>query len=487
MSRPRFLISGGFQPLKAPDAPESVTGNFVQIAVDENNNDFLRINATVAAPFDPGDAAVTSYVVSANVAGGTSIGVASESTTVTIPNISSGTNTLVAQAFNKYGPGDVTPANSTIVAASGNTLFAWGDGLAAGDGALAVYTTTSPLRQPTQTVSNDTDWSFVSAGTFRGQAIRNNGSLYVWGSNNTGSLGINATSPGEASSPIQVGSLTTWSYIQSNDAHCVATKTDGTAWSWGNNDQGQLGVNDTINRSSPVQIGSLTNWKQIHHVDDDGSVGIKFDGTMWAWGGNNYGQLGLNIASTANRSSPVQIGSDSDWDSMIGNAQTVWAIKDNGTLWSWGNNDFGQVGDNTSINRSSPVQVGSLTNWSKLSKGAGYSCLAIKTDGTLWSWGYNFYGQLGLNIQTNVSSPTQVGSDSDWANVYSNSGSVGVSYMQKANNDLYFSGYGNYYGGVWSQASAQRSSPVLIGNFDNIRDMDGGNVTMLAIFDTSNY
>ena len=152
-------------------------------------------------------------------------------------------------------------------------------------------------------------------------------------------------------------------------------------------------------------IAAGTNWKQVssgrHHT-----AAIKTDGTLWLWGRNSYGQLGDN--TIAAKSSPVQtIAGGTNWK-LVGCGQYhIAAIKTDGTLWLWGQNSFGRLGDNTVVNKSSPVQtISAGTNWKQVSSGA-YHTAAIKTDGTLWTWGYNNFGTLGDNTVANRSSPVQ--------------------------------------------------------------------------------
>jgi alpha-tubulin suppressor-like RCC1 family protein len=174
------------------------------------------------------------------------------------------------------------------------------------------------------------------------------------GANRFGELG---TGEGYTSSPVQVGSLTDWDHVSSGSNHTHAIKTDGTLWAWGRNSfYGILGDGTTVDKSSPVQIGSLTdwallskNWGSLH------SAAIKTDGTLWTWGYNVQGQLG--DGTTVNKSSPVQIGSLTDWANVSVGAYTCWAIKTDGTLWAWGNGGNGILGDGTTVNKSSPVQM----------------------------------------------------------------------------------------------------------------------------------
>ena len=150
------------------------------------------------------------------------------------------------------------------------------------------------------------------------------------------------------------------------------------------------GVATTNTLQSPAQVGSLTNWSKVsagYYI----SSAIKTDGTLWTWGLNNYYQLGDGTFTI--RSSPVQIGTLTTWASIAAGYRHMMAIKTDGTLWTWGYNAYGELGLGDIVHRSSPVQVGALTTWSKVSAGVYYS-LAVKTDGTLWAWGNNDNGQV---------------------------------------------------------------------------------------------
>lgn len=230
--------------------------------------------------------------------------------------------------------------------------------------------------------------------------------LYAWGSNSLGQVGDDTIIL--RSSPVQIGSDIDWVAVSANNNMNLARKSDGTLWSWGSGNFGCLGHNNVIPQSSPTQIGALTTWAKASNGFFNGGA-VKTDGTLWTWGYNLYGQLGQNDVIA--RSSPVQVGSDTDWSDVEGGRYNCLAIKTDGTLWSWGlNTDVPMVGDSTSINRSSPVQIGALTNWLKLSAGAGsYKVAAIKTDGTLWGWGRDIFGEIGLNVTGNKNSPNQVG------------------------------------------------------------------------------
>ena len=173
------------------------------------------------------------------------------------------------------------------------------------------------------------------------------------------------------SSPVQVGALTNWSNVSCSIYFALATKTDGTLWAWGYNSEGSLAQGNVTNRSSPVQVGALTTWLTIASGYSFAAAVIKTDGSLWAWGSNSNGKLGLG--DITNRSSPVQVGSLTTWLNVAcGQAHTL-ATKTDGTLWAWGRNQTGQLGLGNLTSYSSPMQVGALTGWIRVSGGAYFS------------------------------------------------------------------------------------------------------------------
>jgi alpha-tubulin suppressor-like RCC1 family protein len=319
---------------------------------------------------------------------------------------------------------------TSIATKTDGTLWAWGSNT---NGRLGLNDT-AYRSSPTQ-VGTNTNWNLINVGLYQIVATKTDGTLWMWGKNDSGQLGQN-NNVNNRSSPVQVGSATNWSQIHVGGASTLAIKTDGTLWAWGWNGIGQLGLgngNNYTSRSSPTQVGAGTNWSKIAMSEDNSTsvLATKTDGTLYAWGCNTWGRLGLNDQGfTAYRSSPTQVGSDTTWNS-IGIKGHSMAIKTNGTLWLWGNAQYGQLGqNNNNINgRSSPVQLGATTNWSKISLDHDGASVAIKTDGTLWTWGKNTFGQLGLNsfgqyqfpngnVNT-VSSPTQVGANTNWSKITS--------------------------------------------------------------------
>ena len=286
----------------------------------------------------------------------------------------------------------------------------WGWGASNYRGRLGDGTTisrSSPIQIP------GTQWSRV-VGNSIGLALKNDGTLWSWGYNTQGQIGDSTTV--HKSSPVQVPG-TLWCQVSTGYRQSSAMKTDGTLWTWGfsGDAQGQLGQNNQIPRSSPTQIPG-TQWVDIDMQMSP--VARKTDGTLWIWGNNFTGTLGNNLGGGAQyQCSPIQVPGTAWTDASSGSSsgRHVLATKNDGTLWSWGRNNYGQLGISTDTNRSSPVQVPG-TQWSIIMAG-GEQSHAIKTDGTLWAWGRGACGQLGINTANDRSSPIQVPGTS-WSNVY---------------------------------------------------------------------
>jgi alpha-tubulin suppressor-like RCC1 family protein len=375
--------------------------------------------------------------------------------------------TVTVAAVNSFGAG-LSSAASNSVTPVNQQLWSWGRN---NNGQLGLNDTTN-RSSPVQ-VGSLVDWSQnLTVGAYANCfAIKSDGALWGWGQNSgpfagaAGQLGLNDTA--NRSSPVQVGSLVDWYQTSAESFHTLAVKDNHTLWSWGANFNGRLGQNITysITRSSPTQVGALTNWESVS-AGSANSFAVKTDGTMWAWGSNYKGILGINYNGPFgdNRSSPIQIGSSTDWSQVSSNGDQSAAIKTNGTLWTWGTSLQGQSGRNTSgvyayLSGLSPVQVGSLSNWKQVSM--GFACGAIKTDGTLWVWGPNGRGQLGQNDTVSRSSPVQVGASTDWSYV-SSAHNTGFFVALKTNGTLWAWGY-NVTGGLGLGDTADRSSPVQIG------------------------
>ena len=268
------------------------------------------------------------------------------------------------------------------------------------------------------TYNGGTNWYGYEEVNNDNEAPNEAGRLFMWGANQHGQQGTNTRSTNTdagISSPTQIPG-TTWDTI-SGSYGVLGRKSDGTMWGWGENGYGQLGLNDRVYRSSPVQVGSDTNWADNYSTMFNYVLATKTDGTAWSWGHNNAGQLGQNQPNNTHYSSPTQLPGtnwDTDNNKISVGYYSMYAIKTDGTMWSWGYAAQGQLGQNQSpagggVEKiSSPAQIGAKTNW-RILGGTTYSMAqAINTDGELWTWGTNTDGHLGVNDTTQRSSPVQV-------------------------------------------------------------------------------
>jgi alpha-tubulin suppressor-like RCC1 family protein len=307
---------------------------------------------------------------------------------------------------------DVYPSLSDTFRFAG--LWGWGiNGTALGDNTLTARSS------PVQTIAGGTNWKYVAGYGSTSGGIKTNGTLWMWGDNSYGQLGIGVvTGNYNKSSPVQtIAGGTNWKQVAFGTNCTAAVKTDGTLWCWGDNTFGQLGTNDRTAYSSPVlTVAGGTNWKQVS-CGYYSTGAIKSDGTLWIWGLGGSGQIGNNTRT--NYSSPVQtIAGGTNWKQVSCSWQYVFAIKNDGTLWCWGDGSSWQLGTNNANQYSSPVQtIAGGTNWKQVTSGIS-STAAIKTDGTLWTWGYNGSGELGTNNRTAYSSPVQtVAGGTNWKQV----------------------------------------------------------------------
>lgn len=217
----------------------------------------------------------------------------------------------------------------------------------------------------------------------------------------------------------------------------------------------------------PIQIGSATNWKEVV-CGDYHTIGIKQDGTLWAWGYNGYGNLG--DGSTENRNVPTQIGTGTNWKQVECGSYHSQAIKSDGTLWVWGYNGYGQLGDGTTDDKHTPVQIGSATNWRQVA-GGYYHSLAIKENGTLWAWGYNGYGQLGDGEFSSQLSPVQIGNGTNWKQIMPS----GYHTLAIQNNGTLWAWGGNWAGQFGNGTiSNYNPNPSQIGNSNNWHQIASG-------------
>ena len=374
--------------------------------VRKSNGDWVLIDASLQKP-----ALENAYAWGYN-----SSGQLGDSTTV-----SKSSPVSVVGGFTDWTQLNISSSHSVGIRAN-RTAWAWGAGAA---GRLGDNTTVNKS-SPVSVVGGFTDWTQLSSKTAHTLGVRSNGSAWAWGLNSNGQLGDGTVT--DRSSPVSViGGGASWTQVSASGRHSLGVRVDGTAWAWGNNLFGRLGDNTTVNKSSPVSVvGGFTDWVQLSAgyginplvgFQFGHSLGLRANGTAWAWGNNSKGQLGDD--TTVGKSSPVSIvGGFTDWTQLSAGETHGIGLRANGTAWAWGYNSYGQLGDNTTVSKSSPVSViGGFTDWVEVSAGTGH-VVGLRANGTTWSWGYNDTGQLGDGTVISKRSPVSViGGFTDWVQV----------------------------------------------------------------------
>ncbi len=308
----------------------------------------------------------------------------------------------------------------------------------------------------------------ISVGYFHAIAIKD-GTLWAWGRNWTGQLGDGTKF--DRLVPTQIGVSADWASVSAGDDHTIAIKVDGTLWAWGDNSYGRLGDGTSTSRWAPTKIGAASNWASIS-AGDRYTIATKTDGTLWAWGHNCEGQLGNG--TIIDRLVPTKIGVDTDWASISAGFEHTIATKTDGTLWAWGYNGNGQLGDGTYIKRLVPTKIGVDTDWDSISGAGDNFTIATKTDGTLWAWGGNFLGQLGDGTIINRLVPTQIGVDTDWVSI-SAGARVFYTIATKTDGTLWL------WGSSWRFGYINRLVPTKIGVGIDWASVSAGNDHTIAI------
>lgn len=359
----------------------------------------------------------------------------------------------------------VSVSNQHVLALQADgTLWSWGSNQFGQLGLSTVDLTThaTPVQVVTGDPALDRGWKAVSAGGWHSLAQQSDGSLWGWGRNSLGQLGNGSASANNLPQPVSAGPDRDWAGFAAGYLHSAAFKRDGTLWTWGANSTGQLGIGgavDLLRHSTPLQItepsgfgsiialaagtghtlaarangdlyvwgdnrsgqlgtgagvnnlpvsatlpqaatGDATGWLALEPGGRH-TAGLRSNGTLWVWGDNAGGQAGLDPITSPGITVPARMGTADSWSALAGGASHTIALRADGTLWSWGGNAFGQLGDGSDSDRFSPQQI-TLTapqspdnRWTAVAAGDGHT-LALQADGSLWAWGDNSSGQLGV-------------------------------------------------------------------------------------------
>lgn len=256
----------------------------------------------------------------------------------------------------------------------------------------------------TATVSaEDYVWKSVTAGDATTYGIRSDGSLWSWGWNEKGQSG-NGVSERTATPTLADGNRV-WKKTVGGKAYGFFLAEDGSLWAAGTATNGVQGTNDGVDHKVLTRIGTDNDWADMACSRFWGysAFAIKTNGTLWSWGENSAGQLG--IGNTQAQTLPVQVGTDTDWKQVAAGVSSVLALKTDGSLWGWGLNMNGELFGYEG-RQSSPVRLGSETDWEKVLV-IEFRAYAVKKDGTLWAWGDNSRNLLGFNTPTEEESTSE--------------------------------------------------------------------------------
>jgi len=336
---------------------------------------------------------------------------------------------------------------------SDDSLWCWGGGSSGQLGYGGEENQLKPIR-----VSGAADWSFVSAGRDHTCGLKVDGSLWCWGAGGDGQLGYGGR--GNKSEPVRVGDATDWIFVSAGKSHTCGVKADGSLWCWGDNGQDELGPKIYVPYSlEPIKLPMERSWKivvagsdhtcaldqdstvwcwggedrkerEIHEINQDEDwlqlssgtasshstfCGLKTDGSLWCWGSNQMGELGCG--DSADRSYPVVVAGGRQWLQVDVGGNHACGIDVSGRAWCWGSNRSGQAGVGFDASDSlRPAIVGSGNDWKLVTTGKHHTC-ALKEDSTLWCWGSNESGQLGLGVHNGTSVPEKVGGMYTWFSV----------------------------------------------------------------------
>ncbi len=306
------------------------------------------------------------------------------------------------------------------------------------------------------------NWELINTSYTHTLFTTNSTSVYSTGNNESGQLGQGTISGTAENSPGQISSFFGLSKLSGGDNFSLAITSVSTLWAWGLDTGGRLGTGATAPQSSPVQVGTDTNWSNAR-AGFEHSLGLKNNGTIWAWGTNTVGSLG--IGATTVSLTPSQVGSATTWVDIDADTHSV-ALQNDGSLWVWGNNWSGLLGlgytDNVPL-VDTPQKLGSA-RWLVISV-SNTSNVGIQADGSLWAWGDNSSGQLGLGDTTLRNVPTRIGTDTDWVAISAGDSSA---LAMKRNGQIYGWGYKLLLG--IGESSGNQLTPVLI---------DGASITIV--------
>lgn len=310
---------------------------------------------------------------------------------------------------------------------------------------------------------DSSEWNLIKAGYDYSVGIKKDGSLWVGGYNRSGQLGL-GNFEFDANEFSRVGDQSNWVDVSAGYSHVLAVKKDGTLWAWGNNQKFQLGTLTDEPFDLPVQVGTDQDWL-FAEAGYDMSLALKKDGTLWSWGKNYFGQTGVGYKSDY-VVVPTKVMSDLAWEKIAVGISATAGIKSDGSLWMWGRNYHGQLGNGSTDDQYSPVLVESSSPWKNVAVGKNH-VLGIQDNGTLWAWGQQMSGELGIGGENGYSvykeRPLLVSSETSWTSI---SASEYYSLASKSDGSVW--GWGSNKWGQLVGANAIEQLPKLIYKTSNL-------------------
>ena len=342
-------------------------------------------------------------------------------------------------------------------------LWDWGDN---GLGQLGNGSSMNYSRVPAE-VSGLTGVTAVASCDSCTYALRSDGTVWAWGADDVGQLGNGSLT--KSTVPVQVSGLTGVTAIAAAIGTGYALRSDGTVWSWGDNSHSKLGDKSATSSDVPVQVADLTSVTSISGGDESGYA-LRSDGSVWAWGDNSLGQLGNNDISVNASAVAIQVYGLTSVTAISGGGLSANALRSDGTVWSWGYNIAGELGNGTSdVYSVVPVSVSGLTGITAIADG-GAAVYALASDGTVWSWGDNMDGELGNNSMTASNVPVHV---SGLAHVTAIAAGFRTGYALRSDGTEWAWG-ANGTGQLGNNTMADSPVPVQVSGLTGVTGLGGG-------------
>jgi hypothetical protein len=305
-------------------------------------------------------------------------------------------------------------------------------------------------------------WTNVWPGDAFCLAQKPDGSIWAWGKNSSGQYGNGNTSIKRF--PIKVDSVNQWKRISTSYSHVLAIKQDGSLWGWGENGSGELGLGDYTDRLKAVRIGTRNDWVKVF-AGFERSFALTSDGKLWCWGNNAWGALG--DGSSADRNIPAKLDSTLKFDTVAAGSFHTLAITKSRKMYAWGRNNYSQIGDPVFVNQftvNKPQKIGTDSSWAMVAAG-GYHSVALKNDGTIWTWGMNEGGELGdSSLVAKRTAPARMGTANNWKAISAQLTSSNMA--QKTDGSIW--GWGRNYNGIFGfEADIIKYRPFKIGTATN--------------------